>query len=167
MVCSFTDYNVFGWFGVFLLPYETRKKQMGTTRKRLHLIRSEHLPFSDGYAKYLAANGLAPCLQQRGLLSRRSVLACWECEEAFTDISEGDDVCSIHQRLSPRCKTAQQITQTRSFWTCFNVCRKTAATTRHRQGHLQPLKGGIWQSVRQLISRRARDNIKNERRCKL
>ena len=122
MVCSFTDYDVYGWYGIFLLPFKTRQRQLGTSKKRFDLISREKLPYSKSYAKYLAKNGLAPCLQQRGLLSRRSVLACWECEEAFTDINEGDNVSALHRQLSPRCKTAAGLSITTPFWKTLCCC---------------------------------------------
>ena len=122
MVQSFTDFDVFGWFGIFLLPYDIRKQQLGSRRKRLRLILQEKPDFSQEYAKYLAALGLAPCLTKRGGLSSRQVYACWRCEAAFTDISEGDDVAVLHKQVSPRCKSQSSAGTRTSVWRRLLCC---------------------------------------------
>lgn len=102
MPTLYTNYNVFGLFGIFLMDFEKRKKLMGTKAKREKLIKASGIQFSDSFISQLADAGFAP-VQPYNCRRLPPLLACWCCETAVTDWCEADTPEEVHRLLSPRC----------------------------------------------------------------
>lgn len=102
----FTDYDVFGLYGIFLMDHKAKKKIMGTVGKRVKLMEATNTNFSSKFLEELAEAGFTT-VKRYAHSKHHPLLACWVCEIPVTDWKETDDPKSIHRLLSPFCPLVQ------------------------------------------------------------